>query len=345
MTIAIALIAVAIVSLLAPAVLKPLLTRMGVVDIPNMRSSHTIPVIRGGGLAPLLAVAVGYAILLPHFETKDGFGILVCILGVSAASGLLGWLEDYEGLPVLVRAGFQLGIGLGGTFAVLAMSDEGWWMLPLYGIGIAGYINVANFMDGVNGISGLHGAVVGITYATIGILLEMPWLTSSGGIIALAFVGFLPWNLVRARLFLGDVGSYLLGGGLAIIAVSALVRGAPLVAIIGPLAIYLADSTITLARRVVRGEKWFQAHRTHVYQRLTALGLSHLQVAAIVSMASVGCGVFGIQSVVDNGIGGSWVAWLGIVAIVVAYLSLATVLARLRIGKGALPGATSMGKA
>lgn len=289
---------VLVISLTIPIALRPLLVRRGIVDIPNDRSSHNYRAIRGVGVGPLLAVVVGLAILA--FGTADVAerALVWVILSVCAASGLLGWLEDTRGVPVVLRASGQLVIGITGAAVVIATVDGSWWLIPVFGLWIAAYMNVTNFMDGVNGISGLHGVVVGIAYALLGVLMGIDWLTIAGSILAVAFAGFLPWNVIGKGMFLGDVGSYLLGGAVAVIAVAAIVSGAPILAVVGPLTIYLADTGVTLMRRVARGERWFEAHRSHVYQRLTDYGLSHLQAALIVTSASAVAGALGLFSTV-----------------------------------------------
>ena len=276
-----------LVSLAAPLRIKPMLQRLEVIDVPNERSSHSRPVIRGVGLAPLLAVAAAFAVLLLGGPHNGALGPLTVIVMVALAAGLLGWLEDWLGLRVAVRAGGQLVIGLAGAGALVSLAGSAWWLVPILGVCIAGYINVANFMDGINGISGFHGVVAGAAFAIIGGLGNVSWMVPAGLIIGAAFLGFLPWNLMQDGMFLGDVGSYLLGGSLAAVAVAALVSGVPILAVVGPLAIYLADSSVTLVRRIVRGEPWYVAHRTHVYQRLTDLQLSHIQVSFVVTIATM----------------------------------------------------------
>jgi UDP-N-acetylmuramyl pentapeptide phosphotransferase/UDP-N-acetylglucosamine-1-phosphate transferase len=277
-------------------VLKPLLQRLGVIDLPNERSSHCAPVIRGVGLSPLLSYIAGFTILLLGNADRAQASILLLVLVVSVASGVLGWIEDYRGLPVALRAAMQLLIGLTGAgFAASIVGSSGWLVfVPMVGVGIAGYINVANFMDGINGISGVHGVVVGAIFAIIGIFTAADWLIPAGLIIAVAFLGFLPWNLLRGGIFLGDTGSYLLGGSIAIVAAAAITQGVPAIAMLGPLAVYLADSGVTLVRRILGGERWHEAHRSHVYQRLTDSGWTHVQVAALVAVASIGTGAFGL---------------------------------------------------
>lgn len=293
---------VLLMSLALPYVLRPLLARLGVVDVPNERSSHQSPTLRGFGLAPLLAAAAGFVIVMFWLSESAGRATVGVILAVAVASGLLGWVEDVRGIRVAFRATAQLLIGTAGAIAIALLSANPWWLVPVFAIAIAAYINVVNFMDGLNGISSLHGVVVGATYAVLGVLVELPWLTMAGLILAVALAGFLPWNVFGERVFLGDVGSYFLGGCVAIVAVAAIVQGVVVLAVIGPLVIYLADTGVTLVRRVLKGEPWYQAHRSHAYQRLTDYGHSHLQAASAVSFASLLTAALGLLSVYAVGV-------------------------------------------
>lgn len=304
--IAFVLLSVLILASIAPFLLRPLLLKLNVLDISNARSSHTGSAIRGVGLAPLLSIAVGLALLVAFGGTTSS-ALLVVILAVALASGTLGWFEDLRGVPVMLRAGLQLTIGFTGASLVVLVSGGVWWTVPLYAIGLAGYINVANFMDGINGMSGLHGVVAGALFSVLGGLLGMPWLVLAGLVVALSFSGFLPWNLIRGGMFLGDVGSYLLGGAIGIIGVAAIENGVPVLSVLGPLVIYLADTGATLSRRILRGERWFEAHRGHVYQRLTDSGMSHIQVSGIVAGASLITGAVGILNVLFPEL---WLLWL-----------------------------------
>ena len=322
MSLTVAVGAAFLVSLMLPLLLKPLLGRLGVVDVPNERSSHTRPATRGAGLAPLVAVTVGYVLLLFVPAVQDFRILLLVILGVSVASGLLGWVEDFRGVPVPIRAALQLIIGLAGGTAVCLVAGAPWWLLPLFVIGIAGYINVANFMDGIDGISGLHGAVVGTSFALIGGLTEQDWMVPAGLVLAVAFVGFLPWNLSRGRIFLGDVGSYLLGGCVAVIAVIAVSSGVSMLAVLGPVIIYLVDAGATLAGRAARGERWYEAHRSHAYQRLTDFGIPHSVVSSLVALMSAVAAGMGMLSLGHT----DWMLSALLMALVaVVYLSLPSI--------------------
>ena len=130
--------------------LKSLLSRLGVVDVPSARSSHSVPTIRGAGLAPLCGLIVGYVIVFVVSPVGD-IGVLSAVMVASLAAATIGWLEDLIGLPISVRASAQLLVGLGAALAVSAISGGSWWVILLGTFFISGYINVANFMDGING--------------------------------------------------------------------------------------------------------------------------------------------------------------------------------------------------
>ncbi|WP_258059043.1 glycosyltransferase family 4 protein [Arthrobacter sp. B1805] len=281
-------------SLALPVVVKPMLKRLGVIDIPNNRSSHTTTVIRGMGVAVAVAILVALALSLATGLVAVDRSLILVVMGMVAAAATLGWIEDFRGLSVRVRAGAQLLVGAVGT-AVLAttIDNSSYWWVPIGAIAVATYINAANFMDGINGISGMHGVVVGLFYSFAGMLSDQSWLTVAGLVVAAAFAGFLPWNLGRGFVFLGDVGSYLLGASIAAIAVTGLLAGVYLEYLLSPVLIYLADTFTTFLRRARRGEHLATAHRQHVYQRLTDTGLSHVQVSVLVSVVSALTGAAG----------------------------------------------------
>lgn len=281
-------------SVLLPFVVAPLLRRLGVIDIPNDRSSHSTPVIRGMGLAVAAAVLVALVLALATGLVAVDRSLVLAVIAMTGAAAALGWMEDFRGLSIRTRASVQLLIGVIGTVALATtIEDSSYWWVPVGAIAVATYINTANFMDGINGISGMHGIVVGLFYGWAGMLSDQLWLTVSGMVVAAAFAGFLPWNLGRGFVFLGDVGSYLLGAAIAAIAVTGLLAGVYLEYLLSPVLIYLADTFTTFLQRARRGERLYAAHRQHVYQRLTETGLSHVQVAVFVSIMSALTGAAG----------------------------------------------------
>ena len=314
-------------SLLLPFAFIPLLRRLGVLDIPNERSSHTKVVIRGVGVTIAAGVLLGLALsLLTGLVAVDRSIVLILAVLVAAAS-LLGWIEDFRGLSVRVRAGLQLTLGILGTAALVWTMEQSFWWVPVGALAIAAYINVANFMDGVNGISGMHAIAVGVLYAVGGILSDHVWMTVAGAVTAAAFAAFLPWNLGRGSVFMGDVGSYLLGASISGIAVASFLAGVNVEYLLFPILIYLADTFSTLLMRISRGERWYAAHRQHVYQRLTDAGLSHLQSASVVTVCTVLTGAAGLV-VADAGDVLKVAVTLFALAVVVFYLLSPRILGR-----------------
>jgi UDP-N-acetylmuramyl pentapeptide phosphotransferase/UDP-N-acetylglucosamine-1-phosphate transferase len=153
-------------------------------------------------------------------------------------------------------------------------------------------------MDGVNGMAGAHAVVGGLAFTAVGLMRNLPVLIGAGATVAAGALTFLPWNAGRARIFLGDVGSYGLGGAFGALAAYAVLHGVAVEAALCPLALFLADTGWTLLRRIRAGEPWHRAHRWHTYQRLTDAGFSHSQVAfgtAAVAAALAACGLVGLD--------------------------------------------------
>ncbi|PVE17921.1 MULTISPECIES: UDP-phosphate glycosyltransferase [unclassified Arthrobacter] len=303
MQLAVVVGAALVLSAVLPFVLKPLLEKLGVLDIPNERSSHTTVVIRGVGITVAVGIAAGLILSLVTGLVAVDRSLILIILGMLSAAALLGWVEDYRGISIQVRAVLQLAIGALGTAALAWTIGQSFWWVPVGALAVAAYVNAANFMDGINGISGLHGVAVGAFYAVAGVLNSQLWLVVAGLVVAAAFAGFLPWNLGRGFVFLGDVGSYLLGASIAAIAVTGLLAGVYLEYLLSPVLIYLADTFTTFLRRVRAGDRWYASHREHVYQRLTDVGLTHVQAALVVTGASVLTGAAGFVAATASPLG------------------------------------------
>jgi len=273
-------------SALLPVLLKPLLRRWRAMDVPVERSSHARPVLRGGGVAPAAGLLAASTALFVSTPPGSPSRLPVVVVGAaSAACAALGLTEDLLGVPLRARAAAQVAIGAATSTCLVVAASGPWWLIPLGTLATAGYVNVSNFLDGINGISSLHGLVVGVSLAAAGTRAGLPWLTGSGWSLAAAFIAFLPWNIAGSGLFLGDAGSYLLGGTIAATSVAAVAAGVPFVVVLGPLVPYLTDSGVTLSRRMLQGERWYEAHRSHVYQVLASRH-GHLPVATFVAAAS-----------------------------------------------------------
>ncbi|MGO1119592.1 MraY family glycosyltransferase [Rhodovibrionaceae bacterium A322] len=273
---------------------KALLAR-DLLDHPNERSSHVQPTPRGGGLAliPLLVLAWLIAVLLAGSAPSGFWNILPATVLLAAVS----WVDDTRNLPPAPRflaqiAAVMLGLGAMGDTGPLFQGLLPLWLdLLLSAFAWLWFINLFNFMDGIDGITGTQSASI-----ALGLSL-LAWLGSWSGLdIALpclllaAVLGFLKYNWHPAKIFLGDVGSVPLGFLIGWLLLLAAGNGAWAAALILP-AYYWADATLTLLRRGLRGEKVWQAHREHFYQRATQGGLSHDQVVrriALLNLALIG---------------------------------------------------------
>jgi UDP-GlcNAc:undecaprenyl-phosphate GlcNAc-1-phosphate transferase len=279
----------------AEPVTVSLLRRVAAIDTPNLRSSHTVPTPRGGG-APIAAGLLIVALLI-HTAIALTFGAAVAIFAmIGLADDLSGRSGMSAGRRLLLQGAGGLAVG-----RVLA-SSIGLPPAPavaaavLVAIWIAGFVNAFNFMDGVNGISGAHALLGGVAFACLGWWQPDRFLAAAGAAVAAGALAFLPWNARRARVFLGDVGSYGLGAALAMLAVYAVMRGIPPEAALGPLALYLADTAWTLQRRIRAREPWLEAHRTHAYQRLCDAGWSHQRVTAVTAGTTAAVSLLGAVS-------------------------------------------------
>lgn len=285
------LIATLVASVGAQFLTRPLLRRARVLDVPSARSSHSSATIRGAGVGLWLAVQVG---LLVSFSAGYLPDLLyaAAVVATTGAAGL-GFIEDVRGMPIASRLAFQVGLGLI-SGVLIAWSTEDWRLLVLVGFLAPIFINIANFMDGVDNLSSFGATIIGLAFAVIGWLDESPASTAVGLVLAAGSLGFVPWNNGRWKMFLGDSGSYLVGSLLVLLVVGTISAGVPLFTAFAPVLIYVADTLTTLVTRIVQGQNWTQSHRQHKYHQLEDLGWSHASIAALVAGFSAVVGVLGI---------------------------------------------------
>ncbi len=293
--------------------LVDVLRRRELLDHPNERSSHLAPTPRGGGIAVvgvLLAVWTGIAFLAPelfaHPPTVPFSAmvlVLFCALGLAAVS----WMDDLKGLTPLFRLVLQ--------FAAVAVSLDALppgpsgealvfqGLLPATADHVAAalvwvwLLNLFNFMDGIDGITGVEAASLGGGVFLVALLVggAQDWALF-GLSAAAAGAGFLCWNWSPAKLFIGDVGSVPLGFLLGWLLLGLATMGYWAPALILPL-YYLADATLTLGLRLLRGEKVWQAHAEHFYQRAVQAGAGHGDVCCLVVVANLGLVVLAVAAV------------------------------------------------
>jgi UDP-N-acetylmuramyl pentapeptide phosphotransferase/UDP-N-acetylglucosamine-1-phosphate transferase len=270
-----ALVASLVATLVSLPVVMALLHRYSVLDVPNERSSHTSPVHRGAGLACMVGVVVGTCA-----DLIRGSQVPWVAVGLAVCLGLIGLADDLRGLGQVPRLCAQIVVGA--TTGWVIGHGVGWILLGLIVIPVA--VNVVNFMDGIDGITSLTVAVWGLSVIVIGLTHHHHELVEVGGLAVGASLGFLPVNWPRAKLFLGDVGSYLLGGLVGLGVLVGLRAHVPVIQLLAAMLPYLVDTGWTFARRAIRRAPLMTAHREHVYQRLVSQsGLSHTAVAALVA--------------------------------------------------------------
>lgn len=266
--------------------------RRRLLDMPNDRSSHTVPRPRLGGVAIIAAVIFSLAVLLLLGRRPAGGA---CAAAGIAAGGLLiaatGVLDDLRGLDARIKLAAQLAAALIVVFSgcvlrelrvpILGLVSLGPLAAPLTIVWIVGLVNFYNFIDGIDGLAAGVGMIASLFLAVIWTLAGGPWLGAVYAILAGGCFGFLRFNFPPARIFMGDTGSTTIGFLFAVLAVTGAGRGVPLFVTVLLLGGVLADASITLGRRVIQREPVFTPHRTHYYQRFTSLGLSHKQVTLL----------------------------------------------------------------
>jgi UDP-N-acetylmuramyl pentapeptide phosphotransferase/UDP-N-acetylglucosamine-1-phosphate transferase len=312
-----AVIAFGLTIVLCPPVLA-CLRRWGVLDVPGQRSSHAEPIPRGSGIAP----AVGATVALATASALDGQA-RAGLLAVSLAFGAVGFLDDVVGVPALRRLALQVvAAALAVWWLVASWDGSQTWRVAVAGgalLWLVSYVNAFNFMDGIDGMSVAQVLVAGTAWSVVGHVENVPALVTGSLVITGAALGFAPFNFPRARMFLGDGGSYFFGAWLAGLAVMAVLARVPPEAVLAPLSLYLADTGTTLLRRVRRGDVWYLPHREHAYQRLVQLGWTHsrttLTVGAVMAVVS-GLGALALTDSVALRVAGDGL----VVAVLAGYL-------------------------
>ncbi|WP_448632324.1 MULTISPECIES: MraY family glycosyltransferase [Pseudomonas fluorescens group] len=323
---------IAIASFLLTWVLRRYALARSLIDVPNARSSHTAPTPRGGGVAIVLcffaAVAASFFLgILPLNPVAAllGAGSLVAVLGflddhghIAARWRLLGhfiaafWaLYWVGGLAPLSMFGMNVELGVFG-YVVAALFLV--WMLNLY-----------NFMDGIDGIASVEAITVCLSAALLG------GLQGAGNfvgplLLASAVLGFLCWNYPPARIFMGDAGSGFLGITLGIFALqSAWISSDLFFAWLILLGVFIVDATVTLIRRLLRGEKLYEAHRSHAYQFASRHYKQHLPVTLTVGALNL-LWLLPMAFLVVEGV------VQGVVGVLVAYVPLILLALKFRAG-------------
>ncbi|OUM37003.1 glycosyl transferase [Pseudomonas putida] len=281
---------------LMTAILRRYALSRSLLDIPNERSSHTLATPRGGGLSFVITFLVALSAL-------GGWGyvtpsVLVSLLGAGGLVALVGFMDDHGHIAArwrllghFIAAGWGL-FWIGGLppMTIFGVPLSAAWLSIIIGLlYLVWLLNLYNFMDGIDGIASIEAICVCLG----GSLLY--WLTGHAQeallpmLLAATVAGFLVWNFPPARIFMGDAGSGFLGVVLGLLALMA--------GWINPLlfwgwlillGVFVVDATFTLARRLLRGDKVYQAHRSHAYQYASRRYAGHRPVSLAVAAINLG---------------------------------------------------------
>jgi Fuc2NAc and GlcNAc transferase len=291
------------ISAICAGVLTYFTQRLNLLDTPNRRSSHTVPTPRGGGVAIVATSSVSFLALawLGFMDYELAFGLFWGGLAVA----IIGFVDDYRSVSTWSRLMVHLSAALWALYILdgtlmlqvgtTVVELDGLWNLVCV-LGVMWLLNLFNFMDGIDGIAASEAIFVLLA----GGVLSLSMGISSGiglgaGVVTGSCIGFLVWNWAPAKIFMGDVGSGYLGYVIAVLVLAAAAEHPvmiPIWLVLG--ALFFVDATVTLLRRIARGERPYEAHRTHAYQwlarrwgshRRVTLGLSFLNLTVLLPVA------------------------------------------------------------
>lgn len=282
--------------------------RAGLLALPGPRQSHVTPTPTGGGTGMVAALVLAGAIQCwyPVFAPAWNLAVLPGLVLLC----LLGWRDDRHPQSAVLRLSVHLAVSLWLLTYVSVVGTgvqigAGWWLVGVFFM--TGLMNAWNFMDGSNGMAGGQGLFSGLVLAALFAQGGRPDLALPALALAAACAGFLPWNIPRARVFMGDAGSVPIGFAVAALLLLGCLEGVfpPALALLLP-AVFLVDAGMTLAVRILRGERWYTAHRQHLYQRLIRSGWSHHRVLSLYQAINL----FVVLPGVSLGANHSGAAWL-----------------------------------
>ena len=311
-------------------------------DIPNQRSSHTTPTVRGGGLIIVLICLTVYTLWTFFVTGNFQWSYLI---GASLIA-LISWLDDLHnisfGWRFLIHA-------LSASLIILTLGYVQTVYIPFIGVinfGSTGVLltllwiiwmtNAYNFMDGIDGIAGMQAVTAGIGWLAIGNLSGVSSMGFYGGIIAFSSLGFLIHNWQPAKIFMGDVGSAFLGYSFAVLPLLSIRESGenasnqmflPFIAVL-LVWLFVFDTIFTFTQRISNGEKVWEAHRGHIYQRLIIEGFSHQAITILYGLFSALIALATVLWLIDKDV------WESVLVFIIIFQTLALLLYRQFIQKG-----------
>jgi Fuc2NAc and GlcNAc transferase len=325
--------AVAVVALFLTGVLRQYALARSIIDIPNARSSHVVPTPRGGGVA--IVVSFLLSLILAASMGLVTWPLTSALLGAGAGIAVLGFLDDHGHIVARWRL---LGHFIAAIWALFWVGglpplsffgftfDLGWIGHALAAVYLVWLLNLYNFMDGIDGIASVEAICVCLGAALLYWLVGNEALALLPLLLACAVAGFLYWNLPTARIFMGDAGSGFLGITLGVLSLQAAwVAPQLLWSWLILLGVFIVDATWTLFRRLLRGDKVYEAHRSHAYQFASRHFKKHLPVTLTVGAINL-CWLLPIALLVGAG------RVDGLMGVLIAYLPLAILAVKFNAG-------------
>jgi UDP-GlcNAc:undecaprenyl-phosphate GlcNAc-1-phosphate transferase len=307
-----ALLTAALVALISTPVVRSLAFRVGAVDVPkDNRRMHNHPIPRMGGLAIFFGFILSVLIFVPLTSELRGMllgGVVIVILGI---------LDDIFALPALPKFFVQIGAALiavlhGNRIEFLSnpniFSSEsywelGWLAIPITVLWIVGITNAVNLIDGLDGLACGVSTISSMTLLVIALVMEEPDVALLMGALSGACIGFLPYNLNPAKIFMGDTGSTFLGFVLAAVSIQGLFKFYTIISFAVPflmLGLPIFDTCFAILRRVSHGQSPMAPDRGHIHHRLIDMGFTQKQAVAVLYIISA---ILGLSAVVLTTIG------------------------------------------
>lgn len=321
-------------SLVLTGALRVYALKNSLIDVPNGRSSHSVPTPRGGGVA----IVVCFLLILPVLALTGivSWSNALGLIGAGAWIAVIGFLDDHGHIAARWRllahfigaiwALFWIG-GLGPVSVFGVTIDLGWVGHVIAAFYLVWMLNLYNFMDGIDGIAGVEAVTACFGACLIYWLGGFESLVWAPLLLAAAVLGFLCWNFPPARIFMGDAGSGFLGIILGIFSLQASSSAPQLLWVwLILLGVFIVDATFTLLRRLMRGDKVYEAHRSHAYQFASRSAGRHLPVTVGVLIINLlwllpialSVGVWGVD---------------GMLGLLIAYVPLIFLAVRYRAGE------------
>ena len=309
-----ALLAAVLVALVSTPVVRSLAFRVGAVDVPkDARRMHDHPIPRMGGLAIFFGFILSVLIFLPLTPELRGM-----LLG-SVVIVILGVFDDIFALPALPKFFVQIGAALiavlagegnrivflsnPNIFSKEAFWELGWLSIPITVLWVVGITNAVNLIDGLDGLACGVSTISSMTLLVIALIVAEPDVAILTAALSGACIGFLPYNLNPAKIFMGDTGSTFLGFILAVVSIQGLFKFYAIISFAVPflmLGLPIFDTTFAILRRLAHGQSPMSPDRGHIHHRLIDMGFTQKQAVAVLYIISA---ILGLSAVVLTTIG------------------------------------------